>query len=128
MTKLPAVPATATAVVVLLGLLLGLSACGGSDDTVNGVKVPEGASVSTKPGGGGSVQGNQTLDPDQLKIAARFVACMRGLGYDMSEPSGPGFDFAPSNANGMSRQQLLKVREDANRCSNQVGGSAITGG
>jgi hypothetical protein len=127
MTKLPAIPAT-TAVVVLLGLLLGLSGCGGSDDTVDGIKVPEGASVSTKPGGGGSIQGNQTLNPDQLKIAAKFVACMRGLGYDMLDPSDPDFDFSPGNTNGMTQQQLLKVREDANRCSNQVGGSAITGG
>ncbi|MFC4049052.1 hypothetical protein ACFOY4_05090 [Actinomadura syzygii] len=94
MNKLPAIPATAT--VVLLGLLPGLSGCGSSDDTVDGIKVPEGASVSTKPGGGGSIQGNQTLNPDQLKIAKKFVACMRGLGYDMLDPSDPTLTSPPA--------------------------------
>ncbi|TYK43729.1 hypothetical protein [Actinomadura decatromicini] len=110
-------------------MAFGLSACGGdSEDEVGGIKVPEGASVSANPDGGGSIQGNQTLNPDQMKMATKFVACMRGLGYDMPEPSDPGFNFSPKNAQGMGAAKLQQVRKDSVQCSDKSGGSSLTGG
>ncbi|TYK53062.1 hypothetical protein [Actinomadura decatromicini] len=121
MNKLPAIPATAAL------LLLGLSACGGSDDTSTASRCPKAPACRPNPEEAAASRAT-TLNPDQLKIAAKFVACMRGLGYDMPDPSDPDFNFSPNNANGMSQQQLLKVRDEAAQCSNQVGGNAITGG
>ncbi len=46
------------------------------------------------------------MNPQQAKMATEFVACMRKLGYDMPEPSDPGFNFSPKDANSMDAQKL----------------------
>ncbi|TDD72864.1 hypothetical protein [Actinomadura rubrisoli] len=71
---------------------------------------------------------NQTLNPEQLKMATTFVACMRQLGYDMPEASDPGFNFAPKNADGMDGQQLQQIGKDQTQCLNKAGASDISGG
>ncbi|TDD28843.1 hypothetical protein E1287_32030 [Actinomadura sp. KC06] len=114
-------------IIPAVALTLSLSACGGGSDEVNGADLPEGVTVSTHPDGGGSIQGDP-LTPAQVKMATKFVACMRELGYNMPEASDPGFNFAPKDAQGMSREQLNKVRTDSAQCHEKAGGDAMTGG
>ncbi|MFI0372737.1 hypothetical protein ACH35V_33160 [Actinomadura sp. 1N219] len=117
----------------VLALSLGVGGCGSESEGSAGVKGSASPTselekkLSAPKGQAGSIQGDP-LTPEQLKMATKFVACMRKLGYDMPEPSDPAFNFAPKNAQGMDRQELLKVRSNSAICHKEAGGSAMTGG
>lgn len=122
----------------VLALALSVSACGSDSKDAPEAKGATSAAASPSPSselekklgedGAGSIQGNQTMNPQQAKMATKFVECMRKLGYDMPEPSAPGFNFSPKDANSMDAQKLQKLRKDSAQCSQQAGGGALTGG
>lgn len=99
-------------------LALTLSACGGDSKG----KADGGAGGA----GGKESKGTQTMDPELLKVSReKFVACMRQLGYDMPEPSAPGYTGSPKNFDSMGQQQRQKVNKDKAQCVSKISGGNI---
>jgi plastocyanin len=106
---------------MLVGLALGLVACGGDDDDDGGGGGGGGAATTEEPAGGGAGGGaNVSLkdiqfDPKDITVKAGETITFtndESIPHDVHKQSGPGGDFSSGPDGGMQQGDTFELKLD----------------